>query len=160
MTFAHSCKSNFSDPTADGEVMLWTILGHLWLLSDLFPITGGLHLLWGVSVHRCRGADGHRGHHRHRPLLPICEDLLTWDFVLPRCFSVGGVPVPLVASWRTCLMSLNRCLGYICSTPQLEPSSTLWWVHTGMPTEADFKHQAVKHVNDLLQLKDMNIHSF
>lgn len=61
----------------------------LWMI--FFPDTGGLHLLWGLSVYCRRGADGHRGCHSHRPLLPICEDLLTWDFILPTCFSVGVV---------------------------------------------------------------------
>lgn len=81
----NSCESNFPDATADGEGLFWTILGPLWLSSrlhlnpviDIFPIAGGLHLLWRVSVYCCRGADGHRGHHRHRPLLPICEYLLS-----------------------------------------------------------------------------------
>ncbi|XP_029697887.1 protein lifeguard 3-like isoform X2 [Takifugu rubripes] len=38
----------------------------------LLPNQSGLHLLWGLSVYCRRGADGHRGCHCHRPLLPIC----------------------------------------------------------------------------------------
>lgn len=52
------------------------------------------------------------------------------------CFSAWGTAAPKgVSVWPIShsgafLMSLNRSPGCICSTLQLEPSFTLWWVHT------------------------------
>lgn len=52
------------------------------------------------------------------------------------CFSAWGTAAPkgvsvwLISHSGAFLMSLNRSPGCICSTLQLEPSFTLWWVHT------------------------------
>lgn len=51
---------------------------HLHPLNNWRLVTGGLHLLRGIPLHRCHFAPHRRHRHGRRPFLPIREQPLFW----------------------------------------------------------------------------------
>lgn len=72
---AHDTFTQLLSPLHFPLLCVWKCV-HFHPANDSFLITGGLHLLRGISRYCCRFAHDHRDCYSHRPLLPICEDPL------------------------------------------------------------------------------------